>query len=114
MHRVLVIGATGNTGRQVVSQLLASGTQVRAMTRNPRAAGLPPRTQVVYGDLTLPDTLPACLEGTDAVFLVWTASPAAVAPALQQIAKHARRIILLSSPLKHRTHSFSSPIPLAP
>jgi uncharacterized protein YbjT (DUF2867 family) len=111
MHRVLVIGATGNIGQQVVSQLLASGSQVRAMTRTPQTAGLPPPTQVVYGDLTLPDTLPACLEGTDAVFLVWTAPPAAVAPALQQIARHAPRIVFLSAPLKTPHPFFQQPNP---
>jgi len=32
---VLVTGATGNVGRQVVSQLLRRGARVRALTRNP-------------------------------------------------------------------------------
>jgi uncharacterized protein YbjT (DUF2867 family) len=34
------------------------------------------------------------------VFLVWTATPAAVAPALERITKHAPRIVFLSSPYK--------------
>ena len=38
---VLVTGATGNVGRQVVSQLLRRGARVRALTRNPGAARLP-------------------------------------------------------------------------
>src|SRR5438034_11830457 len=100
MNRILVIGATGNIGRQVVSQLLGTGVRVRALARNPHAAGLPPHVDVVRGDLTLPETLDGCLDGIDAVFLVWTAPPAAVAPALERIAKHARRIVFLSSPYK--------------
>src|SRR5262249_19422271 len=57
MKRVLVIGATGNVGRQVVSQLTTTGAQVRAMTRKPDAARLPPQVEVMRGDLTFPDTL---------------------------------------------------------
>jgi uncharacterized protein YbjT (DUF2867 family) len=57
------------------------------------------------GDLTCPDTLDACLAGIDTVFLVWTAPAAAVAPALERIAKYARRIVFLSAPLKTR-HPF--------
>lgn len=39
--RVLVTGATGNVGREVVAELLRSGAGVRAMTRNPATAKLP-------------------------------------------------------------------------
>ncbi|HZF11193.1 MAG TPA: NAD(P)H-binding protein, partial [Thermoanaerobaculia bacterium] len=41
MKKILVTGATGRVGRQVVSQLLATGAAVRALSRNPDAAGLP-------------------------------------------------------------------------
>src|SRR4051812_9915709 len=73
MDHILVTGAIGTVGRQVVSQLLATGARVRAPTRNPDAAGLPPEVEVVRGDLTAPATLDGCLEGVDAVFLVRTA-----------------------------------------
>ena len=109
MHRILVIGGTGTVGRQVVSQLLAAGAPVRALVRNPAVAPLPRPAEVVHGDLTLPDTLDACLEGMDAVFLVWTAPVAAIAPALQRITKHARRIVLLSAPLKTAHPLFQQP-----
>ena len=61
MNRILVIGGTGNVGRQVVYQLAATGARFRAMTRNPDAAGLPPQVEVVRGDLTVPETLDRCL-----------------------------------------------------
>jgi uncharacterized protein YbjT (DUF2867 family) len=109
MNRILVIGATGRTGRQVVSQLEAKGMRVRALARNPHAAGLPPHVDVVRGDLTLPETLDECLDGIDAVFLVWTAPPATVAPALERIAKHARRIVFLSAPYKTAHPFFQRP-----
>jgi uncharacterized protein YbjT (DUF2867 family) len=112
MNPILVIGATGTVGRQVVTQLAARGAQVRAMSRNPGAAHLPQQVEVVRGDLTLPETLDSCLNGIDAVFLVWTAPPAAVAPALERIAKHARRIVFLSAPLKTAHPFFQQPNPL--
>jgi uncharacterized protein YbjT (DUF2867 family) len=111
MNRFLIIGATGNIGRQVVSQLPASGVRVRAMVRNPQTAGLPPHVEVVRGDLTLPETLNECLNGDDAVFLVWIAPRAAVAPALERIAERARRIVFLSSPLKTAHPFFQRPQP---
>jgi uncharacterized protein YbjT (DUF2867 family) len=82
------------------------------MARNPGAARLPPQVEVVYGDLTLPETLDRCFDGIDTVFLVWTAPPAAVAPALEQITKHARRIVFLSAPLKTAHPFFQQPNPL--
>jgi uncharacterized protein YbjT (DUF2867 family) len=111
MNRVLVIGATGNVGRQVVSQLTTTGTPVRAMTRNPDAAHLPPQVEVMRGDLSFPETLERCLGGIDTVFLVWTAPPLAVAPAWDRIAKQARRIVFLSAPLKTPHPLFQQPNP---
>src|SRR5579864_8325795 len=112
MNRILVIGATGRTGRQVLSQLPRTGVRVRALVRNPQTDGLPPHVDVVGGDLTLPETLDGCLDGVDAVFLVWTAPPATVAPALERIAKHARRIVFLSAPLKTPHPFFQQPNPV--
>jgi uncharacterized protein YbjT (DUF2867 family) len=97
MENILVTGATGNVGRQVVSQLLATDVRVRAMARSPEATGLPRQVEVVRGDLTVPATLDRCLDGVDAVFLIWVAPVAGVAPALERIAKHARRVVFLSN-----------------
>lgn len=66
---ILVTGATGNVGRQVVERLLAEGAAVRAMTRRPDEAGLPDGVEVVRGDLTEPETLPAALRGAERAFL---------------------------------------------
>jgi uncharacterized protein YbjT (DUF2867 family) len=38
---ILVTGATGNVGRPLVTQLLARGAKVRAISRHPNTAGLP-------------------------------------------------------------------------
>jgi len=105
MKRILVTGATGNIGRQVVAQLRVTGCRVRALSRSPQSANLPHDVEVVRGDLSAPETLDECLEGVDAVFLVWVAPIAAAAAALERIASRAERIVFLSSP--HRTaHPF--------
>jgi uncharacterized protein YbjT (DUF2867 family) len=107
--RILIIGGTGNIGRQVIAQLTAARAQVRALVRNPAGAHLPQQIEVFRGDLTCPDTLDACLAGIDTVFLVWTAPAAAVGAALARIAKHARRVVFLSAPLKTAHPFFQQP-----
>lgn len=97
MKTILVTGATGNVGHQIVSQLSAADVRVRAMARNPESAGLPPQVQVVRGDLTHTTTLDPCLDGVDAVFLVWTAPAATLVPVLERIARHARHVVFLSN-----------------
>ncbi len=109
MNPILIIGGTGNIGGQVVTQLTATGAPVRALVRNPGAAQLPSQVEVAPGDLTRPETLDACLAGIDTVFLVWTATAVAVAPAIEAIAKHASRIVFLSAPLKTPHPFFQQP-----
>jgi uncharacterized protein YbjT (DUF2867 family) len=69
-ERVLVLGATGNVGRHVVGELVASGTQVRAHTRDAaRAAEVIPGAELFEGELT-DDLLEGAVDGVDAVFLL--------------------------------------------
>ena len=112
MNRILVIGATGTIGRQVVSQLVSTGAQVRAMSRNPDTAGLPLQVEVMRGDLTAPETVDTCLRGIDSVFLVWVAPSATDAAVVERIAKHARRIVFLSAPIKTAHPFFQQPNPM--
>lgn len=112
-QRILVTGATGRIGRQVVSQLLAEDVRVRALTRNPEAAGLPPAVEVVRGDFTDPATLDEGLEDVEAVFLVWTAPAGAVPAAVDRIAGQARRVVLLTSPHQTPHPFFQQPNPMA-
>src|SRR5262245_52817645 len=113
MKRTLVIGATGTVGRQVVSQLVARNIAVRALARNPDSANLPVEVEIIRGDLTIPDTLDRSLDNVDALFLVWTAPGAAVAPALARIVRHVPRIVFLSAPLKTAHPLFQQPNPVA-
>src|SRR6185436_6351786 len=112
MNRILVIGATGTVGHQVVSRLVSAGAHVRAMTRNPDAAGFPPGVETRCGDLTVPETLDACLERIGAVFLVWVVPPTTAAAVLERIAKHARRVVFLSAPIKTAHPFFQQPNPM--
>ena len=89
MNSILITGSTGNVGRHVVDQLMATGARFRAMTRDPDAAGLPADVDVVRGDLTVLDSLDSCLQEIDTVFLVWVAPPDAIEGALEKIARHA-------------------------
>ena len=107
----MVTGATGRTGRHVVSQLLAKNVPVRALVRDPNTAGLPPQVEVFRGDLTRPETFDRCLDGIDAVFLVWCAPVDSAAPAIERIAKRARRIVFLSSPHKTQHPLFQAARP---
>ncbi|WP_049567911.1 NmrA family NAD(P)-binding protein [Nonomuraea sp. SBT364] len=66
----LVTGATGKAGRHVVSHLLQAGHHVRALTRDPVKAGLPPEVEVVAGDLTRPETLGPAFDGVTGVHLL--------------------------------------------
>ncbi|MBB5850649.1 NmrA family NAD(P)-binding protein [Amycolatopsis umgeniensis] len=54
---VLVTGATGNTGRHVVAELVRRGERVRALTRNPSGARFPAGVELVEGTHTAPETL---------------------------------------------------------
>jgi len=65
---ILVTGATGTVGREVVSQLLAAGKKVRAMTRNLAKARLDSRVEAVKGDFNERDSLARAVEGVERIF----------------------------------------------
>jgi uncharacterized protein YbjT (DUF2867 family) len=68
--KILVAGATGTVGGQIVKQLGEAGHQARALTRNPAKASFPAGMEVVAGDLTKPETLISALEGVDSLHLI--------------------------------------------
>jgi uncharacterized protein YbjT (DUF2867 family) len=73
---ILVIGATGTVGSEVVRQLVATGERPRALVRDPATARqrLGDQVEHVVGDLDRPETIAAALAGVDRVFLLTTQS----------------------------------------
>jgi uncharacterized protein YbjT (DUF2867 family) len=77
---ILVVGATGTNGREVVTRLAAAGRRVRALVRSPaKFADLRlPNVEVVPGDLDDPASLDAALNGVDRAFIVTAVDQRAV------------------------------------
>jgi uncharacterized protein YbjT (DUF2867 family) len=67
---ILVTGATGNVGGEVVRELVARGAPVRALVRQGSGPTLPEGVEAVAGDLDRTDTLAPALDGVRAVFLL--------------------------------------------
>ena len=67
---ILVTGATGQIGRQVVQQLVQRGASVRALVRDPSRADFPAGVSVAQGDLLDPDSLRNAYAGVSTLFLL--------------------------------------------
>jgi uncharacterized protein YbjT (DUF2867 family) len=72
---ILVTGATGQVGREVVNQLVRRGADVRAFVRDPSKAELPAGVDVAKGDLLDVDALRAAFQGVSTLFLLNAVTP---------------------------------------
>ncbi|MEU1663942.1 SDR family oxidoreductase [Streptomyces sparsogenes] len=86
-HPILVTGATGKSGRRVVSRLRALGLPVRAAARN---------GEHVF-DWTDRGTWDAALEGVRAVYIVQLDGTKLVRPFIERAVRHGVRRIVLAS-----------------
>ncbi len=72
---ILVTGATGQVGREVVNQLVQRGADVRAFVRDPSKAELPAGVDVAKGDLLDVDALRSAFQGVTTLFLLNAVTP---------------------------------------
>src|SRR5690242_16481446 len=74
---ILVTGATGRVGGEVVRQLVAAGVEVRAFVRSGPAAAskLPAGVEIAQGDFEHPETLSAAMQGIEKVYLLVPGTP---------------------------------------
>ncbi|WP_412074801.1 NmrA family NAD(P)-binding protein [Streptomyces xanthophaeus] len=95
----LVTGATGNTGRHVVAELVRRGEHVRALTRDPAAAAgrFPAGVELAAGTHTAPEGLDAAFAGVSRLHITVTAGLAETGPELVRRAVDAgvRRITVV-------------------
>jgi uncharacterized protein YbjT (DUF2867 family) len=96
---VLVTGATGRVGGQVVRQLVRTGVTVRALVRDPEAAILPDGVELATGDLAVAGSPATATKGVDSIFLVFPTMRAdeAAPSVITEFAAHTRRIVYLSA-----------------
>jgi uncharacterized protein YbjT (DUF2867 family) len=72
--KVVVCGATGRTGRELVRVALERGHEVTALVHDARADLAPSdRLRVAFGDVLVRGTLPPAIKGADAV--LWAVGP---------------------------------------
>ena len=75
---ILVTGATGLNGTELVQRLSARGVAVRALVRNlakAQALAALPNVQITEGDLARPETLVQPLRGVDRAMLISSSDP---------------------------------------
>ena len=75
--KVLVVGATGQTGRWITNQLSSEGAgfDVKAMVRDRSKADFSEVVEVVVGDVLKPETLKSAIADCDAVICATGAAP---------------------------------------
>lgn len=93
-RKVLITGATGDTGRAAVRSSIDLGLDVRAMVhkQDARSEALEKLgAEVVVGDLQEIDTVRTAMEGVEAAYFVWPVAPGLLSAAVNfaQAAKEA-------------------------
>ena len=73
--KLLIVGATGPTGRELVKQAIAQGHEVTALVRDAAKAAFPSSVKVTVGDVLQPASLKAAVAGQDAVISALGSAP---------------------------------------
>jgi uncharacterized protein YbjT (DUF2867 family) len=107
---LVVLGATGRTGRLVVEQALAADHSVTALVRSPEKLAMhSSNLRVATGEATDPSAVARALEGADAVISTLGGTGSVIADSTSAIVAAARqtgvsRVVVLSSWLVERDH----------
>jgi len=100
---LVVLGASGRTGRLVVERALAAGRAVTALVRSPeKLTTVNPNLRLVTGEVTDTSAVARALEGADAVISTLGGSGSVIADSTTAIVAAARqtgvsRVVVLSS-----------------
>ena len=100
---ILVTGATGRVGSELVEQLIGHGARVRIGTRHPATVQARQGVDIEFLDLGDPSTLEPALDGVDAVYLMWPffqsgeAAHETAGPVAEVLGRGARRVVYLSA-----------------
>lgn len=102
---ILVTGATGSIGSELVRLLVSGGHRVRALARDPeKAKALGAGVEIAQGDLTRPESLPAALAGVEKLFAMFHAHdiPERSGPLFEAATRAGvRHVVYLSSATIH-------------
>jgi uncharacterized protein YbjT (DUF2867 family) len=99
---ILVVGATGNVGSELLRQFAARGERVKALVRDrEKAEAVANIAEPVFGDLNAPETLDAAFQDSERVFIL--SPPVAGMEAMDAnafnaaVASGVKRIVYLSN-----------------
>ena len=92
--KIVVFGATGNVGREVVREALERGHEVVGVVRDPSSVQAPDaRVTLVKGDATSAESVAQAVRGADAVVSAISPRPNARGLAAPKLVDNARAII---------------------
>ncbi|MFD6159251.1 SDR family oxidoreductase [Nocardia sp. NPDC060256] len=99
---IVVTGATGNIGADLVRNLAAAGHEVTAVSRGSKEIAWPEGVRSVVADLADPDSLAPAVAGADALFLLITGEQLVSGPDPERVLEVAeaggvRRVVFVSS-----------------